>query len=461
MPGESHHRASFRDPRGFIFERDGQVYRQIDRSFADSWERLTTSGVLDRLSERRMLVSHEGADLELAPVPGAIAIIRPARVPFISYPYEWCFSQLKDAARLTLDIMKLAMADGFWLRDASAFNVQFVDSAPVFIDTLSLEPYVDGAPWPAYGQFCRHFLAPLALMAHVDVRLGSLLRDYIDGIPLDLASKLLPGMTKLSPGLALHIHAHGKSVVQSGHSSGKAAHISRNALLGMLDNLAATVEGLCLPKSLTTTWGDYYQDNNYSDAAFAAKRKLVSEFAAAIKPRPGLAWDLGANTGVFTETLSEYAEMSVAWDVDPLAVERAYQHWKSQSRASILPLLQDFSNPSPGLGWNHDERDSLATRGPADVVMVLALIHHLAIGNNVPLGHIASWLASLGRHAIVEFVPKSDSQVIRMLSSREDIFDGYSIEGFRASIADTFESLQEMPIPGTERTLFLLKGRSV
>lgn len=406
-----------------------------------------------------LLVSHE----EIDPAPwasqGAAAVIRPALVPFISYPYEWCFGQLKDAALATLEIQRIALEHDQWLKDASAYNIQWSAGKPVLIDTLSFEKYEEGAPWPAYRQFCEHFLAPLVAMSMVDIRLGRLMRDYIDGIPLDLAAHLAPGKTKFSPGLAIHLHAHAKAQVANANRAAAPAsgpRVGKNAMLGLIDSLRGTIEKLEW-KPEGTVWADYYSDTNYSGAAFDEKHRKVAEFIDAIDPKPASLWDLGANTGEFSKLAVERGIYTIAWDIDPGAVERNYR--TNRTLPNLLPLMQDLTNPSPGIGWANRERDGLVERGPAGAIMALALIHHLAIGNNVPLPQVAEFFASLSQWAIVEFVPKSDSQVQRLLATRKDIYDDYDQAGFESAFSTPFDIVRKSPIGGSERSLYLLRRK--
>ncbi len=435
------------------------LLRQVNRSYAQNWDSLTRSGLLDRLVADGMLIEATAADLGLAASPEAAAVLRPERIPLVSYPYEWSFSQLREAARLTLAIMRRALDAGFWLKDASAFNVQFLRGKPIFIDTLSFEPYREGEPWPGYGQFCRHFLAPLALSDLVHPNCLKLLTAHIDGIPLDLASRALPWATKLRAGLAAHIHLHALATSNAKTPGGsRKGHVSKQALLGMIDSLQASVDKL-RPPDIPTRWGDYYGHTNYSMAAFDAKKAIVGELLGMIQPRPSMVWDLGANTGVFSEIAAKTADLVVAWDGDPIAVEAAHRKWTAEGRTNLIPLLQDFANPSPALGWACRERKSFGQRAPADATLSLALVHHLAIGNNVPLPEVARWLASLGEWAIVEFVPKSDSQVVEMLASREDVFPTYTADGFAQAFGAPFEEVASKQVPETQRTIHLFRRR--
>jgi len=451
--------ASFRDPSGFLFHRDGVLLRQINQVYAEDYARLCDSGLAERLVDKGLLIPHaEGDDEPLRP-DIAHRVIRPELVDFISYPYEWSFSQLQDAALATLRIQKIALKSGMTLKDASAYNIQFHRGRPVLIDTLSFTTFEEGMPWVAYRQFCQHFLAPLALMAYRDVRLGSLLRTHIDGVPLDLAATLLPTRTKLKPGLAMHLHAHAASQKkhQDRRKSAKAeTRIPKTTLLGIIDSLAGAVRGLRW-NPVGTEWGAYYSDTNYSDESLSRKRDLVADLLGRIDAKS--VWDLGANNGFFSRVASDRGLSTVAMDIDPVAVEHNWREVKQKGETAILPILMDLTNPSSDLGWDHAERTSLQGRGPTDAVLALALIHHLAISNNVPLSLLSRFFARAGRWLIIEFVPKGDSQVDRLLATREDVFPEYHREGFEAAFQQDFEVVQRQDIEGSQRTLYLMKRR--
>ncbi len=453
---------SFRDPSGCLFHHDGILYREINPVYRADYELLMSSCLYQSAVDAGVLVSHDEVDPESVPASeSAWKVLRPQQLPFISYPYEWCFSQLKDEALLTLALQKRALRKGMWLKDASAYNVQFLRGRPVFIDTLSFEAYPEGKPWVAYQQFCKHFLAPLALMAYRHIDLNKLMRVHIDGVPLEVASCLLPIRTRLSFSLMMHLHAHARALrahAARGEQAPKAQGrgVSRTGLLGLIDSLESAVRRLSWEPQ-GTEWGDYYDATNYSEAAGEHKRAVIAEYLDEV--RPDEVWDLGANTGVFSRIASERGIRTVAFDVDPAAVEKNYRRCREQQETHILPLVMDLTNPSPDLGWNFEERMSLRSRGPADLVMALALIHHLVISNNVPLDQVAEFFHGLCRSLIVEFVPKSDSQVQRLLATREDIFPGYTQEGFERAFAGCFDLKKRTPLRDTERTLYLFARR--
>ena len=453
--------SSFRDPCGFLFEREGILYRQVNQTYAGHYRQLVDSGLYDRLVKAGMLVPHREVDVTPAEPTQATLIICPERLPFISYPYEWSFSQLQDAALLTLAIQKAALERGMSLKDASAYNIQFQNGKPVLIDTLSFEPYPEGQPWIAYRQYCQHFLAPLALMSHSDVRLAQLLRVYIDGIPLDLASRLLPARTRLSLPLLLHIHLHAASQQRyAGAAAQPGRPMAQTALLGLVDSLDTGVRGLRWSQK-GTPWGGYYQDHNYSEAGLDHKGQLVGEYLDVIGSRlqPRLVWDLGANTGRFSRLASERGFLTVAFDLDPGAVEAAYRAVRTEGESRLLPIQLDLTNPSPGLGWDGRERQSLAERGPAGAILALALIHHLAIANNLPFDRLAAFFHRLARWLVVEFIPKEDSQVQRLLASREDIFPDYNAEIFERIFSRKFVIHRVESIQESSRRLYLMEGR--
>ncbi len=488
--------SSFRDPAGFLFRRDNTLYRQVNLAYKDHYDHLMNSGLYRSLAGSGLVLSHQEVDLAHAVNDTAYKILQPDLVPFISYPYEWCFSQFKDAALVTLRIQKESLRFGMSLKDSSAYNIQFKNGKPVLIDTLSFEKYREGRPWGAYQQFCQHFLAPLALMSFADVRLSQLLRIYIDGVPLDLASSLLPWRTRLRFGLFSHIHLHAKSqkhfanrtvntnakelsevtcgtnppAVPSWHGGTavrshshlgnkisragiRSRHMSLRAFLGLVDNLESTIQSLKW-RAQDTTWINYDAATHYGQEGRDHKKQLVSQILDQIEPKPNSVWDLGANTGQFSRLASERGIRALSFDMDPACVERNYLECIQRGETHILPLLLDLTNPSPDLGWENQERVSVLGRGPADTVLALALVHHLAIANNLPLQKIAAFFARISNSLIIEFVPKADSQVQLLFASREDIFPEYTRDHFEKTFSQYFVIRQATEIYQTKRMLY-------
>lgn len=442
-----------------------------------------SSGLYGNLIKSELIVPHEEVNETPAESDSCYKVIKPSNIPFISYPYEWSFSQYKDAATALLNIQSKAIEHGMTLKDASAYNMQFYRGKPVIIDTLSFEKYTEGSPWIAYRQFCQHFIAPLSLMVYRDIRLCRLMQLYIDGIPLDMTSKLLPLRTRFKPSLLTHIHLH--QVSQRRHSGTtmhdsskdelkqKKGHFSRMAMLGLIDSLNSAVKAMQWNPS-GTEWADYYDNTNYTDEAFKQKKEIIGDWLQILSP--DRVWDLGANDGTFADIAVESGAFTVAFDVDPSAVEKAYLknrkalESKSKSpdeqitgeqinKGCMLPLLMDLTNPSSAIGWDNEERQSFVERAQADTVMALALIHHICISNNVPLARLASFLRGICNSLIIEFVPKEDSQVKRLLVNRQDVFFEYDKDGFERNFNEFFHIDAKESIDGTSRILYRMTGK--
>jgi len=450
--------SSFRDPSGFLFYRDNILYRQINKSYQEHYQHLMESGLYRELIDSKNLIPHEEVDVEPAIPKKSFKIIKPEKILFISYPYEWSFSQLKEAALTTLRIQKIAMNYDMTLKDANSYNIQFHNGKATLIDTLSFEQYTEGQFWIGYRQFCQHFLAPLALMSHKDIRLNQLLRIYLDGIPLDLTSKLLPLSTRSSFSLLSHIHAHAKS--QKHFEDKKMVKIKekklgKNSFIGIIESLNSGIKKLnWKPKG--TEWADYYTDTNYSSKGFEHKKKMIESFFD--KTDVNFVWDLGSNTGIFSRISSNKGISTISFDIDPAAVEKNFLDSVEKQESKILPLLLDLTNPSPSTGWENQERLSLINRGPTDVVLALALLHHLIISNNLPLEKISSFFSKICNYLIIEFIPKNDSQVKRLLQNREDIFDDYSKENFELNFKKYFSFIDSQQIEDSERILYIMKN---
>ena len=422
--------ASFRDPGGFVFTLDGILYRQVNETFGATYDRLIDSGLYAELTEADLMLDHEEVALRLDGAPTPRAILRPRLVPFISYPYEWCHGQLKAAALLTLELQKRAVARGLVLRDASAYNVQFVAGRPLFIDTLSFGSLVDGEPWGAYRQFCQHFVAPLALMSHVDASLAGLLRSHLDGIPLPLAARQLPLSTRFRPGLLTHLHLHARSIVRrsdpkpaADRAGTRRPRMTRTALLGLIDSLEGTVRGLTY-RSAEDSLGRLLRAYELLSVGRAAQTGSGCPDDWDGAGAPADRHDLGSRR--------EYRRLQPGGR----RVGRACGQFRFRCRgrrAALSRLRRARRNAGVAAhsGSHQSERGNRVevpgaafTRRPRPrrSLLALALIHHLAIGNNLPLDEIAQFLRSISRMLILEFVPKEDSQVQRMLSVREDIF---------------------------------------
>lgn len=426
---------SFRDPRGRVYSHDGRIFRTITPKAQGDYRKLVESGLYSRLVDKHWLTAT--VELAISDEQTGGLVVEHERLPFVSYPYEWTFSQLKAAALHQLAVHLEALNHGLTLSDASAYNVQFIDANPIFIDLLSFRRYEEGMLWVGHRQFCEHYLHPLLFTATFGISFNHWLRSSIEGLSGQDLVSLMPLHHKLSPRTFLNVTL--PCWLQRSSSNNNAAiqraskaRLSKATLEFMLRSLRDWVSGMN-PKVGNTTWGDYYEaSHNYSDSESRAKHRIVSEFIT--RWAPTMVWDMGCNTGEFSETaLSAGATRVIGFDFDQMALEGAYRRAKERKLA-FLPLFQDAANPSPDHGWNGVERKSLMSRRNADALIALAFEHHLAIGRNIPLDQLIAWLVSLAPVGLVEFVPRGDSNLDRLLRHREDIFDDYTEDNFRSAI---------------------------
>lgn len=418
------------------------------------------SGLYDDLIRHRLLIPHEEVLLSKHHRTPWQRTIKPERIPFISYPYEWSFSQLKDAALLTLEIQRIAMEYNMTLKDASAFNIQFSSGRPVLIDTLSFDFFEPRLPWIPYRQFCMHFLAPLALSAYGDPRLISLSALHLDGLPLELTSALLPIHTYVRTGLLTHIHLHARSQASTYQSTtwkfASRPMFNLHAHYGLLDSLTRTTEGL-KPPTANTSWGNYQEMTSYSNESFQHKVTIIEHKLQSQKFRT--VWDLGANDGFFSRLASNHADFILSLDNDPTAVDRNYRTIRPGHLSNILPLRIDLTNPTPTLGWQSSERMSLIDRGKPDALLALALIHHLVFSHNLPFSYVADFFAKLSPNLIIEFVPKHDKQVQSMLTVRKDIFPWYTENNFRTVFSGRYQTIKRQPIKNSLRSIYIMSRK--
>jgi len=428
---------SFRDPSGRVIRQGSRILRTVYEPGRAAFEAARDAGVHQAAIDAKFLLpmievdSDALRDLE----PQSAHVLEHPVLPFVSYPYEWTFTQLKTAAIHHLDFQLFLLERGFTLSDATAYNVQFIGTKPVFIDHLSIIPYVEGGLWAGHRQFCMQFLNPLVLWAKRGIAPHAWFRGNLEGIAPEDLSPLLPLTSKFSFTVAAHIVAQGRvqrRAVDTARHATKKPSLGKNALIGMIQGLRSYIGRLTL-KGGATVWSDYANNNSYGTAEREGKQAFVAEMVATVKP--GQLFDIGCNSGDYSQlALDSGAAGVIGFDFDFGALEQAYARF-DRANAPVLPLWLDAANPSPDQGWAGSERMSFGRRANADAVLALAVIHHLAIGRNVPLDMAVDWLMSLAPTGVIEFPSKSDPMVQTLLATREDIFPDYTEEAFLAAVA--------------------------
>jgi len=457
MTSPIHHPASFRDPSGFVFEENGMVYRKVGPGYADSYKKLMGSGLYDLLTQKRWMVSHAEIKGPAGSATESDIILLPEQIPFISYPYEWSFDMLKDAALLTLEINKQAMLHGMILKDATAFNVQFLEGKPIFIDTLSFTVYDEAKPWIAYRQFCEHFLFPLFLDHYLHINAQNLLAVYPGGIPLSMAASLLSGKGRFNLGIWLHLRLQNKVSAKT-RTSPANSRFSKNKLLRILGHLDIIIRKLTGGRQHSSAWNAYYDDGIISADYFREKELLLRSFLENIPFTSAL--DIGTNNGRFAELLAEKAVSVIAIDADPQCVNQLYRSVAGKHITNLLPLCVDITHPPPGIGFNNRERTPFLDRISPDLVAALALIHHLVLTQNIPLPDLAAFFARCSKgFLIIEFVPLTDQRAKDMVVSKEVYHTPYNEAAFEHYFGEAFQVERKNIIPGSGRTLYLLRRR--
>jgi hypothetical protein len=456
MTDTKRHPASFRDPAGFVFEKEGQYFRQVNKSYSADYNRLMQSGLYTELVNEKKLIPHTEIDSVIADPVVWYKTILPQQIVFISYPYEWCFNQWKDAAICTLCIVKKSISYGMILKDATPFNIQFTGVTPIWIDTLSFESYDETRPWIAYRQFIECFVAPLLIARYLSADLQKIFMAYPEGIPLKILSKLLPFKSRLNLNTLLHIF-FAATVSDNKKANAKQSRVfTKQKLLNIIDNLISFVESIKI-KDKTTAWNNYYRETVLSSEYVEEKRKLLNEWIKELPVHTVL--DVGTNTGLYAEMTSEAGKFTIALDADTACIDRLYLTSKQKSLGNLLPLTIDITQPSPATGWENQERVSFLSRAKTELCLALALVHHLAIRNNLGFDQMSKLFSSIAPWLIVEFIPKSDPKITLLLQNRLDIFDDYSEESFIRSFTKRFEIVKKKELSHTRRILFLMKRK--
>jgi hypothetical protein len=455
---------SFRDPHSRVFFEGEDVYRALSAEGLADWEAVESSRLFPAWVESGRLVATERADGAMPDLGDEwAALLRHERVPFVSYPYEWPFGMLKDAALLELDLLIAALDEDLILKDASPYNVQWRGSRPLFIDVGSIQRLAPGEPWAGYRQFCSLFLYPLMLQAWKDIEFQPWLRGSVEGIPPPQMRNLLSLRDRFRRGATTHVVLHARLERRYGDRGRdvrrelRAAGFDKKLVRANAQGLAKVVRGLTWEPA-PSEWSGYAETAPYETADAERKAAFVREAVTAIRPR--LVWDLGANDGAYSRIAAAHADYVVAADGDHVVVEQLYRTLRAEKEARILPLVLDVADPSPGLGWRGRERAALDQRGRPDLVLALALVHHLAITRNVPLAELVDWLAGLGGALVVEFVTPEDAMVERLLApKREGLHGDYRRDEFERALGDRFSVANTLEVCGGRRVLYLGRPR--
>jgi SAM-dependent methyltransferase len=452
---------SFRDRSARVFYSDGSVFRGLSASAWQEWQSVVITSFFKQALDTGRVVATEivdpttlrGMDLPFE----SAAVLRHQAIPFVTYPYEWCFGMLKHAALLQLEMLEAALAEDFTLKDATPFNIQWIGPRPVFIDVASFVRLRPGQPWTGYRQFCRMFLYPLFLHAYKGVPFHPWLRGRLEGIDADECRRIMSWRDMLRPGVLSHVVAQSRferryaDTARDIRQELRRAGFDKRLISANLAGLRRLITGLkWVPRA--SAWSDYVCRNSYDYSETAEKDRFVE--AALGLTRPRILWDLGCNTGRFSKLAAKYADYVVAIDSDHESIERLYGELRCGTIRNVIPLVMDVSDPSPGLGWRGTERRPLLQRGRPELVLCLAVIHHLAITSNVPIADLVEWFAEMGAALVVEFPTPDDPMVKRLLLNKDSVYNDYSVTYFERALGNRFDIRDRLVLASGTRILY-------
>jgi len=461
---------SFRDPSGRVYELGGRIIRGIDGATAEDFEKLSREKFFIRGMEKggiipsTQIVSEEFSGEDFSGNVSWAGFLEHEKIPFISYPYEWSFSMLRDAALLQLGILEDAFNAGWMMKDATPYNIQWRGAKPVFIDTPSFLPRMKGEQWVSYRQFCMLFLTPLMLKGYLDINHTDILRANLDGLTPPEAACYFRGLSRFRRGVLSHIFFPAtveRSIAKRERDAvpvqkRKGVIQSDAMVLGLIQQMKRLVTSINRPIG-HTDWSKYELTHSYEDMDFKEKEAFVNVHSGS--RHRSMVWDIGCNTGHFSKIVAKFSETVIAIDGDHDAVEQLYLRESAQENSNILPLNLNLANLSPAQGWAGSERKAFDKRGRPELVLCLALIHHMRISANIPCALFLDWLSSLKSEAIIEFVDRSDEMVIKLLANKKEQYDDYSLEIFERQVRERFEVIASQDLKGGKRRIYMLRPK--
>ena len=456
---------SFRDRDGRVYHFKDRVFRGLSKSALESFRQLQQKPFYTKLIESGKVIGTREIPLEENPLPQDLiaqweGFLEHDTVPVISYPYEWTFSMLKAAAVLQLHLVERAISNGFALKDATPYNIQFVNRKPVFIDIPSFETLQPGEPWSGYRQFCEMFLFPLLLQSYKKCNFQPFMRASINVIDVQTAASIFGFRDRFRKGVMSHVWLQSKLDRRYGGSSEnvrsnlKSAGFNKELILVNVRKLQKLINKLEW-QAAGSEWGDYTEFHNYSDDDHVLKEEFIR--TAIVDEKPATVWDIGCNTGQFSRIAAMECSQVLATDIDHVAVERLYLN--PDTPANILALVQNVADPSPNWGWRNRERSDLQSRSRPDLVLCLALIHHVVITSNIPLAEFIDWLAGMTEKLVIEYVSRKDDKVQTLLRNKEDKYKDYSRESLEMNLKRHFDIRRRQEVNNGDRSLYLCVKR--
>lgn len=457
---------SFRDRNSrVVYQPDGNVQRLLNETAYGHWQALQAAPFFAARQTDGSLIGTRYLGRPPAGLAGdseeRVAVLEHDRINFVSYAYEWPFHMLREAAVLHLDLMLDALQADLILKDATPYNIQWQGTRPVFIDIPSFESLAPGDAWIGYRQFCCLFLYPLMLQAYKNIPYHAWLRGSLEGISPSVMQAHMSSRDLLRRGVFTHVNLQSRLEQSYSGSQQNIRHVVKNAGFqkAMIRNNVANLRRLVSRLDWhadRSTWSHYAGETSY-DAEQTRRKDAFVERAVASRQEWNLVWDLGANTGRYSRIAAERARTVIAMDADHLAVDRMYRELRTAGDSparKILPLVVNLGDPAPALGWRGQERKSLPQRGSPDLILSLALIHHVVISANIPLREFVEWTAEFGAALVIEFVSREDEMVQTLLRNKDDQYSDYDREYFEQCLSDFYDVREHEELKNGRRIIY-------
>lgn len=460
---------SFRDPSGFVWPEDDRILRAVNSlGFATLEAFLETRLAREAMDAGQLVRSVRVAKSEIPNLHRDIqCVYEHERIAFPSYPHEWPAEMLHAAGQLTIDLATRALKEGFGLKDATPGNVLFRGSSPVFVDVLSFERRGDlDSFWMPYAQFVRTFILPLLANREFGIPAHQFLAAHRDGLEPDTIYRWAGPLQRIrSPFLGLVSMPKwlaSKAASDAGIYHPKPAASQEQArfiLAGLLNSCRNYLKKFA-PRPADSVWTNYLDGKSlYNSEQLAQKDAFVSEALAIARPRNTL--DVGANEGHFSFMAATAGSSVVAIDSDPAVVGKI---WREASRQNldVLPLVVDLTRPTPAVGWRNGENSSFLdrARGRFDLILMLAVIHHILVTERIPLEDLLDLTAELtGDYVLIEFVAPEDPMFQRIVRGRESLYTHLTKAHFEAAALARFDLIRSAQMDGLHRWLYLFRRR--
>lgn len=451
MPGISPENFSYKDYTARVFKNDEKYFRAILPEYQQSYDWLMESGLYQKLIDEKLLIPHQ--EIDYVSYPGAYKVILPEQIEFLSLPFEWCYSQWRKVLLTYIEINLIALKYGMILKDATPYNFCLKAGKAILFDSSSFSVFNEPDYWIAYRQFCEEMLGPFALMHYGGMRWGRLTQASHQGLPLDFICKNLPIKSLLNFNCLVHLHLHAKSFNSPGLIRDKSKGFSIEKLTTAFHLIKKTILKWDDYYMYPTYWFTYYNSDIESEEYLFDKESTVAYYLKSIKVQSVV--DLGANTGKFSELACEFSKRVIALEFDKKCVDDIENKISSTRNTILHTLFSDLSQTSPDFGLLGKEHKSIIARAKSDLVMALAIVHHLALTKLIPFEYIIELIFEFSKnYAIVEFIDKTDHKVLQLLENNSRYYP--TQEEFEKKLQKKFKILEQKTLAHSARTLYLL-----